>query len=1263
VKDDENILVKKHANDFKWFMMQMDQKTKSLVLDSPDMVPEGEVKINFSLLNKTPGTCNFAIFVEDVTRFHSLPIAAATTVTYTVPAETLIQSPTIFIHQKTRIHEPSFKKTGASEKVENVPYLFVKKVEYQYPRQAIVREAPLVFHHQVWPATMEAVSLRGQENLTGPLSAWVIQDGDVLLRLEAEQLPEGKSLALPPEWERVEIHDANHIPEIFRAHADYPSTLHRVEQGYDYIIIAYRTMMEEAKKLAERRAEDGFSVLLTDIQDIYDEFNYGYPNYDALVRFLRYAQSEWRGLSPEFVVLIGDSSWDHRDRENMGCVDQIPAYAPLNNPQRFAEDDFYTQLWGTADDYFADVIIGRISVREPHELAQYLTKMELYEDDLPVGPWKARNFLVADNTFERYSYTAVETSIPSRMVTDQVHQVDYPHFTNSFFYNMFKDNPDPTTREYLNKKYCPECTEEIIDGFNEGALFVQYIGHGGNQIWSHERIFYGTNRTYSDVLRFEPTRKFPFVMNWSCLTGYLNFNIPPFNVCLAEELLRYPDRGGIAIWAPSGGGSTEYHMVLLHLNVRNMLNRHLVRFGESITQAKIEFLSRNRSPDITKQYVLFGDPALSLSLPKDELKVEVEPSTFLPETQQKFTVQSHVPSFKEGKAITYVTANGKTVYKSPVFAFTGSRIVHSATVSLEAGEYSNASVGIYAWNGRDNVDAWGGTTIPAYEPRLVAKNGKALVSEGKAFVIFDLFNDSPFAAEKVTCHLLIGGASHTVEAASVPANATTTLRWEGAVAQNAVMAFVTVHGNEDYTLSGREEDRELAIPLRAINKPTVIPMIHKMTATALELIEHDTEQLRIPMFNPTGKLVEAAFQLDGPGSATTEYNLKIPADREISARFSVTFPAAGDYTYVLHTSVADASYTTKIPLSIKRQPDLVFLQEDMRIEPEAPVLGRTVYFYGRIANVGEGPAKNIAVQAFDGPPKQGKKLSNFDGSTNVKIPLLPPGEDTPFEITWDPESYEGLGEHEIHLVVDKYNRVPESNEDNNTLIKKVVLHNLPDLKVDPTGDHQLTLRGETVPIYEWGRPLHVTGRMRNQGESDAEYARLTMVHNKTEYHTVFDRIRAGGANETRFDVPLVSAKNSLIIYADKYDLVGETDDTGNNVSFNERLYVKLKMPEAKKREGRRVYEVKTETHFTAGQSEFLHFDETKEALVMHPDLNEVNVRILPQYVEDKDSFVTVQTRFQWRWNPKFNRFVAPMEKLGVLEARVPSPQGRYEVFL
>ena len=89
-----------------------------------------------------------------------------------------------------------------------------------------------------------------------------------------------------------------------------------------------------------------------------------------------------------------------------------------------------------------------------------------------------KNIFIADDTFEHYGRESAQQSLPAEVVSEYIDQVAYPHVTNPYLYHRFANSDEPAAQEYLNKKYCPDCTLAILDAFNEGALIVQYIGHG-----------------------------------------------------------------------------------------------------------------------------------------------------------------------------------------------------------------------------------------------------------------------------------------------------------------------------------------------------------------------------------------------------------------------------------------------------------------------------------------------------------------------------------------------------------------------------------------------------------------------------------------------------------------------------------------------------------------------------------------------------------------------------------------------------------------
>ncbi len=65
--------------------------------------------------------------------------------------------------------------------------------------------------------------------------------------------------------------------------------------------------------LADFHRERGLSVEIVDVEDIYEDFNYGIQNPESIRDFISWAYHEWQSPAPRFVLLAGDASWDYKN--------------------------------------------------------------------------------------------------------------------------------------------------------------------------------------------------------------------------------------------------------------------------------------------------------------------------------------------------------------------------------------------------------------------------------------------------------------------------------------------------------------------------------------------------------------------------------------------------------------------------------------------------------------------------------------------------------------------------------------------------------------------------------------------------------------------------------------------------------------------------------------------------------------------------------------------------------------------------------------
>lgn len=106
-----------------------------------------------------------------------------------------------------------------------------------------------------------------------------------------------------------------------------PSTLNQAGNSADLIMIAAKDFIPSLNALKLQRQQQGLSVVVVDVEDVYDEFSFGAHSPTALHDFLSWARSHWT-TAPRYVLLGGDASYDSRghfaivlNRAGGGCSD------------------------------------------------------------------------------------------------------------------------------------------------------------------------------------------------------------------------------------------------------------------------------------------------------------------------------------------------------------------------------------------------------------------------------------------------------------------------------------------------------------------------------------------------------------------------------------------------------------------------------------------------------------------------------------------------------------------------------------------------------------------------------------------------------------------------------------------------------------------------------------------------------------------------------------------------------------------------------
>lgn len=354
--------------------------------------------------------------------------------------------------------------------------------------------------------------------------------------------------------------------------ANSPSAWHRSEQGADLVIISHRAFVESLAPLQAVRESQGWSVVVIDVDDLYDEFNFSAKSTQALRTFLHHASTTWQ-TPPRFVLLVGDATFDPRNYLDLDDADFVPTPLVETRFLETASDDWLVDF---DEDDVPDLAIGRLPVRTVAEANQVVAKLVSYAQTRSPDTRSREALLVADHgdgfDFAKAS-TDVARVLRSHLSVDEL-------------------SLDQTNTAALRS--------DLWAHLNAGKLLVTYLGHGSIGRWSSEGLL-----TSADTQALTNGDCLPVVISLTCLNGFFH---DLYSDSLAEALLRADQGGAIAVWASSGLTAPQGQVTMNRELVQALFGTPLVTLGEAIIQAK----ARVRDRDVKRTWLLFGDPTIRL---------------------------------------------------------------------------------------------------------------------------------------------------------------------------------------------------------------------------------------------------------------------------------------------------------------------------------------------------------------------------------------------------------------------------------------------------------------------------------------------------------------------------------------------------------------------------------------------------------------------------------------------------------------------------
>jgi hypothetical protein len=355
------------------------------------------------------------------------------------------------------------------------------------------------------------------------------------------------------------------------------------ELGADLIVITYKDFRAKADAWAEYRATQGFAVKVVDIDEIFNEFNYGSPSADSIEAFLSYAFDNW-STRPGYVLLMGDATRDPRNYTGVGNFNLVPTRMVTTV---FTETGSDESLVDFNNDGLADMAIGRVPVRLPASVDTIFQKVVNWETNLGNDPL-ARGALFAVDQFD------ATNNIDFAAITDRI-SGELPESMGKTA--VLRGQPDYKANliSAMNNVVCdPNCN-------SKGKYIVNYTGHGSTGTWAGTDFFW-----LGDVQSMTNDNSESIMTMLTCLNGYF---LAPVSQGLAETLLSHTNGGAVATWASTGLTTPDVQEVMARRFYRKIGDGDIPRLGDLIRDAKSVI---NGGTDVRQSWALLGDPMLKV---------------------------------------------------------------------------------------------------------------------------------------------------------------------------------------------------------------------------------------------------------------------------------------------------------------------------------------------------------------------------------------------------------------------------------------------------------------------------------------------------------------------------------------------------------------------------------------------------------------------------------------------------------------------------
>ena len=398
---------------------------------------------------------------------------------------------------------------------------------------------------------------------------------------------------------------------------------HHADAATDMVIIipTSQQLLAQAERLkAFHEQQDSMRVTIVPADELYNEFSSGTPDANAYRRYLKmlYDRATTDSDKPRYLLLFGDGGWDNRmltsEWSGYNADDFLLCYESENSFSQvncYVSDDYFCLLddeeviqttIGTSTTYAGkpNVAVGRLPARTQSEAQTLVDKIISYSQNEYAGSWQNEICMMGDDGNDN-AHMKTADKVATLIANT------YPNYNvDKIYWDAYQRTSSSTGYSY------PDVTRLIKQQLQNGALMMNYCGHGAAYAMSHEYVMKLTD------FESQQSNYLPLWMTASC-------DIMPFDgqeENIGETVMLNSKGGGIAFFGTTRTVYTNYNEAMNLAFTKYVLSPGMP-IGEAVRLAKCELVEKSSDLTCNKlQYTLLGDPALQLNTPQQQMVVD-----------------------------------------------------------------------------------------------------------------------------------------------------------------------------------------------------------------------------------------------------------------------------------------------------------------------------------------------------------------------------------------------------------------------------------------------------------------------------------------------------------------------------------------------------------------------------------------------------------------------------------------------------------------